>query len=277
MQITIGSDPEFFIRNKNGNIVSAIPLIPETKETKLDFGNGFTAYHDNVTVEGTIPPAYNKNEFVGHLKQLMGYVSSRIGSDYTVAPWASHNFTPDQLLHDDAKQIGCSPFFLSHNRMEAETPTLPDGYRSAGFHVHIGRSDYKNPSDDFLMSGESKFSMINHLDYFLGLPSVIFDNSNESIGRKKIYTQSAGSHRPTPFGVEYRPLSSHCMRDTNLIELIYDLTMVAVDFVKDGNELDIDENMVVEVINTHNVDMARALIEDIYDNETIARINSFAI
>jgi hypothetical protein len=279
INILIGSDPEAFVRHKNTKqIVSAIPLIPESKENKVDCGDGFTLYHDNVAVEGTIPPAETKEQFIGNINKLISLIHDKIGEDYEVAPVASHNFAEDQLKDDDAMQIGCSPFYLSHSLEIAEPPTLPDGYRSAGFHIHIGREDFKNPSCDFIIDPMSKVKLINNLDLFVGIPSVLFDNSPESKSRKGIYTQSAGSHRPCQYGVEYRPLSSNCMRSQELMEFIYDCTMLGIEnTIKNTDFSHIDEQLVVDTINNHDVNSAKSLVGQILSQEYLNRLESFII
>ena len=65
--ITIGSDPEFFVQNKDGKLISSIGVIDGTKDIpkRLKFlGNGFAIQKDNVLGEfkyltGTVQRDFN--------------------------------------------------------------------------------------------------------------------------------------------------------------------------------------------------------------------------
>ncbi len=279
LQLTIGSDPEWFVRNKKtGKIVSSIPLIKNTKHNPINLGDGFTFYTDNVAVEGTIPPAESKEEFIKNLEMLKNKINERLAKhNCEVVPIASNLFAKDQLRDPGANEIGCNPFFLSHSLEMAEPPRLPDGYRSSGFHWHIGRKNYKKlREDEFLIDPMSKAKVINYCDYFVGIASVLFDNSKESISRKSIYTQTSGSHRPTPYGAEYRPLSSNCMRSKELIGLIYDLTLMAVDAANEDKLINVNEGEVVDCINKHQRDVAIRLLPSVVSQDVIKRIMALA-
>jgi len=277
--LTIGSDPEMLIRQKStGRIVSAIPLVKATKLEPIDLGDGYKFYCDNVAVESSIPPADSKEKFLEIIQTMINKMNSRLPEGYEVIPMASHVFDDDQLQDEGAKEIGCSPFWLSHTWEDAEPPQLPGNLRAVGFHIHIGRDDFeKCELTDFLIDGYSKVDVINNMDLFVGIPSIIFDNSKQAQERKTIYNQAAGSHRPTAYGVEYRPLSSDVARSPELLALIYDLTVMAVKHAE-NKELfkNIDEDSVIDCINNHKIDLARELMAQYMSPELIARIESFA-
>lgn len=276
--VNISSDPEFFIKNKNtGEIVSSIPLVKHTKENPADLGDGFLCYSDNVAVECSIPVADSRKDFISLINKTKNKINQFLGEEYEVAPIAAYNFPPSQLNDPGANEIGCSPFFLSHSLEMAMPPELPPGFRSAGFHLHVGRADFKKcGGDDWIIDPMSKVNFINLMDVFVGIPSVIFDNSPESRERKKIYTQLCGSHRPCEYGAEYRPLSSACMRDDNLIGLIYDLTMMAAEHSIIGKEVDVKEEEMVECIDKHNIELADIIINRVFDSEMAGRIREFS-
>ena len=83
--ITVGSDPEFFIIQKYEDAEFPIPayeIIPGTKSDPIDFGNGFKVLIDNVLVEGNIPPANTREEFVNNMRMLKSIIFKHFFSDF---------------------------------------------------------------------------------------------------------------------------------------------------------------------------------------------------
>ncbi len=278
-QLTVGSDPELFLRERSsGKIVSAIPVVKFDKENRIDLKNGFNFYYDNVSVEGNVPPATSKDEFVGNIATLIERIEKHLGGKYEAVPVASHVFPEAELQDEAAQVIGCNPFFLSHSQEVAMPPEFKDGVRASGFHIHLGRADYaKCSGEEFLIDPLSKISVINYMDLFVGVPSIVFDNGEDSRFRKGLYTQSAGAHRPTAYGVEYRPLSASCMRSKELVALIYDLTIAAVEAAQSERSFKgVDDDQVVECINTCDVAAARKIMSKVLTKEQIRQVESFA-
>ena len=73
---TIGSDPEFCIVKGRTNIPSFM-ITDGTKKNPEDFGGGYKILKDNLTVEGNIPPAFNKEEFIENMKTLKQIINDR--------------------------------------------------------------------------------------------------------------------------------------------------------------------------------------------------------
>jgi hypothetical protein len=94
------------------------------------------------------------------------------------------------------------------------------------------------------------------MDMFLGVPSVVKDPDTD---RRSLYGK-AGCFRFTPYGVEYRTLSSYMMKTNQLIGFVYDQTMKAIKACNEGRKL-ISNTVVQRAINESNVELSNHLIE----------------
>jgi uncharacterized protein YdeI (YjbR/CyaY-like superfamily) len=92
------------------------------------------------------------------------------------------------------------------------------------------------------------------------------DASNKE--RKKLYGKSS-EHRPKDEfgGVEYRVLSNYCLRSPRLVDLAYDLTMLAMraEIENKGEEIiqSVDENEVISAINTGSKAKAKKILKQL--------------
>jgi hypothetical protein len=226
--LTTGADPELLLRNrKTKKIVSAIPIVPEGKENPKSLGNGFGMQHDNVLLEFQVPPSKGKKEFIATLSEGLRRVTKVIGKNYELVAQASYIFPKKLLIHQDANVFGCHAEFDAWKMGQVQPPECKTGLRSCGGHIHLGRSDFENPSDPILIDPFSKARVIRLMDIFLGVPFVMLENNDKTNKeRKKLYGR-ASFHRPTPFGCEYRVLTNYWMRSPQLVDLAYDLAMLA--------------------------------------------------
>src|SRR3990167_6437375 len=103
MTITIGSDPEFFLR-RNGRYVSSIGKIGGSKEFPAPLEReGFFIQEDNVAVEFNIPPADEVEKFVASIEWTISHIRDKISPyGYTAAFDASANFDEAELSHPKA-------------------------------------------------------------------------------------------------------------------------------------------------------------------------------
>ena len=98
--------------------------------------------------------------------------------------------------------------------------------------------------------------MVKLLDVFLGIPSVIIDPDKE---RRKLYGK-AGAFRLTKYGFEYRTLSSYMMSKDSILNLIWDLLMLAINF--DGSPNAFDKNQIQYIINESDVEEAKKFLNN---------------
>lgn len=190
--ITIGSDPEFFIQNKDGKLISSIGIIEGTKDipNRLKFlGAGFAIQKDNVLGEFNVPHGYSAKEVSNNISIMKAYISGLLESKGLHPVYAASGvYDDDQLTSDEAKEFGCSPDYNAWTNSINEKPEgTSTNLRSAGMHQHIG---YDNKS------AKRSRDIIKALDVFVGVPSVIIDTDTK---RRSLYGK-AGCFRHTLFG-----------------------------------------------------------------------------
>ena len=221
--ITIGSDPEFFIVDNNGNAFPSFNIFGGTKSTPEDKGDGYAVLKDNVLVEGNIPPAKTKEEYVNSMKTLKYLINSVL----EVAGLKLHNadsmeLKPRYLKHPEANVFGCSAY---KNAWEIGLFTADDltkkRRRSCGNHVHVG---YQLLTDKYTQKQMNRY-IAKAFDYFVTYPSRLHHNDEF---REKYYG-NYGVYRDTQYGNECRALGGYFTGDKYL-EWVYEQTIKAVQF-----------------------------------------------
>lgn len=216
MKLSVGSDPEIFLKDKQGNPITAIGLIGGTKSRPRKTKHG-SVQEDGCAAEFNSLPAYSLEEFIRNHNLILGDLTDILKPlDLELDLYSpSVNFRMDQLNSEQAQTSGCLPDYNAW--MVAENPIV-DLYektlRVAGGHLHIG-FDCNGMAD--------MMSFTKVLDMHLGVPSVILDNDKE---RRELYGK-AGAHRPKfkkkdGFdGIEYRTLSNFWLRSDQLMSWVY--------------------------------------------------------
>ena len=226
---TIGADPEFFIRRKRDGVFVPSSLITSgTKEKPESTGTeGFFVHKDNLTVEGNIPPAWNKEEFVGSmkfLKEIIRTLAEIKGCELVCDDEAV--FKPRFINTEDAKDFGCSNYKIAwaNPAYSYKSPSLCNNIRVAAGHIHIG---YKATDVDGKMSLKYiKQVIARAFDLFLTYPS---DQIKYSKYRRSNYGKY-GAYRETSYGLECRSLGSYFMQDKYL-PWIYDQVVKMFDWL----------------------------------------------
>jgi len=255
-----GADPELMLVSPQGELVSAIGLVPGTKEKPAKVAGG-GIQRDNVMAEFNVDPAATSEEFIHNIRTVLGELA-RVVAPNLLTVRASASFPEQALDNDEARVFGCDPDFdswtLSMNEIDG-TAALAS-FRSAGGHFHVGK---KEAVAEMLDDPYGKVEVVKMLDVFLGIPSVILDPDPTSKARRALYGR-AGAHRPKDYGVEYRALGNFWLRSPELVDLIYHLADRAVALCLEGESHKIVEaigaNRIQEIINTSNKRKARNTI-----------------
>lgn len=249
--ILVGSDPELFITSINGDLISSCGLIGGTKENPRPIDKaGCAVQEDNVAVEFNIPPAKTREEFTESLNYVLDYLSDFLHKkDLVLSCSASAVFPKDQLKDPRALVFGCDPDYNAWTGKENPKPNAKNAaLRSCGGHVHVG---FDKPSK------ETVDTLMQTLDLFLGVPSVLYD---EDTARRQLYGK-AGSFRYKPYGGEYRTLSNWWVKQTDFMEYVYDQVHRAVAFLNSGTTITrSDAKYIRKAINTSDKTMAEALM-----------------
>ncbi len=244
----LGADPEVFMTNVNGQLVSAIGRVPGTKWEPFqlkDMPEGFTIQQDNVALEFGIPPADSKEQYVSHIKSVRNAGLTFL-KNVQFSPLSCAIFPDEEMRHPAAHQFGCEPDFNAWTGKMNHKPEPPHPFmRSAGGHVHVETKLPKKP-------------VVQAMDLFLSVPAVLMDKGEE---RKKLYG-TAGAHRPKPYGVEYRTLSNFWIFDDVLIEWVWRNTERALDSVRKRIRYNDIGGVIVSCINNNDKPLAKQLIKE---------------
>lgn len=225
--LTLGSDPEMFVRTNAGVITSVAGLLGCTKDDKKEFGN-VRLQEDNVLVEFDIDPA---SDFKGFNTMLLKGMKE---SEKLITPLgmqlakgiSSHIYTPEEIFsfHERALEFGCSADFNGLTGEQNPRPCADNmGLRSAGGHIHFGFDE------TFDVSFENQTYMTVMCDFFLGLPSLLLDDDTR---RRELYGK-AGTIRYKKYGIEYRTLSNFWIFDELLRQWAWDQSNKAYKFAQD--------------------------------------------
>lgn len=218
--ITIGADPEFFIRRVDTGAPHPIcGLLGGTKGKPLPIGP-YGAQEDNVMAEYNIPPVTSSYAFAEYIhggrQAIVAELDRKFPGEYTADDACARLF-PHQLLRSEQAQVfGCSPDFDSYAAGSPHQPVDRDGLRNAdgewrfcGGHVHLG---FKHMIADKFPD----YVVALFADVYLGLPLVRYDGQ----GRRRSYYGTPGRYRPTKWGIEYRPLSNKWTFDIGLTDTV---------------------------------------------------------
>jgi len=203
---TLGGDPEVFLVDGSGQLVSSIGRIGGDKGNGVPISEQSKRYkwlEDNVSVEFNFPASANSTSFHRHVRDMITYAKEALRKqrlNIKILPHAE--FPRYQLLHDKAQVFGCEPDFEAYTFKDnkAPEPRIVDvgsikNERFAGGHIHLGfNNKHKIPAHAVAIL----------CDMYLGLPSVCLDDQGP---RREVYGR-AGLYRPKPYGIEYRTMSN---------------------------------------------------------------------
>lgn len=254
-ELTIGSDPEFSLQTKTGEIVSAIGLIKGTKDKPYPMDiKGFAMQVDNVNCEYNIPPVRTAEEFDNALQHGINYIQKYVLPENVIPCFDASKFFPEELLDNDiAREFGCTPSINAWLEEINPSPSPAGNLRSCGFHIHVG---YKTNVEDIML----KFDIVRAMDLFLTVPSMIIDPDTE---RRKLYGK-AGEMRMTNYGLEGRTLSSYFNSCSELRKWCFNQTMLAIDYVNNNPTIEANSELgqkIQDCINNDDKNLAYELID----------------
>lgn len=252
-EFLVGTDPEMFlVSQKTGKVKSAVRVIPGTKEKPhkiKEFGEGFAVQTDNILAEFNVPPANNQVAFVRNILKMQQHIKEMAQAknpDLDIKCMASAHVPKSELRSKQAKAFGCDPDYNVYTGEQNEVLRVPDSdLRSAGMHIHLGYNG--NSIDNSLI-------ILRYFDLYLGVPSVLIDPDTE---RRSLYGK-AGCFRLTPYGLEYRSLSSYMMKDEKMLAWVWNQVINAITAYNRRRDLPRPEH-VIESINTNNKRLAKDL------------------
>lgn len=225
MKLTIGADPEVFVKLGSGKFISGHVFECGTKSNPMPVANGHVQV-DGMALEFNVKPSETKSEFVNStirvIKDLTALVQAKEhGATLAAIPCCDFGEEYIKSVPLEASQLGCNPDF---NAYSGETNPIPDAnmpFRTGSGHVHIGWTTNKDPMDPEHYA--QCRALVKELDYYLGLPSLLWDADNR---RRELYGQ-AGAFRPKNYGLEYRVLSNAWLKRRDLMEFVFERAQTA--------------------------------------------------
>ena len=227
MKFLLGSDPEAFIVNTaTKQPVSSRRFTTGTKVNPEDMGGGYALLNDNILIEGNVPPAATKEEFVANMTQLWDMMDGR--AKQRLAHLENHDcmaISDAVMQTPEAKEFGCSSFRDAWNEnIEIETPQLNGNMRPAGCHIHIGLDD---------ASESLKMAVVRAFDLFVTLPAIEISGMNY---RTSNLYGILGACRIKSYGVEARSLGGQFF-NPQYFGWIYDCAEMAINFAYHNEEI----------------------------------------
>lgn len=234
-----GADPELMVCSPAGDLTSAIPLIPGTKQKPTPVECG-AIQHDNVMAEFNVNPSGTSEEFEHNTREVLRELARFVRPNRLLAQ-ASADYPTSALDSEEAQAFGCDPDYDSWSLMmnEFDSTKALAKFRSAGGHFHVG---YKDPTKEMLSDPYGKVEVVKMLDVFQGIPSILLDPDPTAPKRRSLYGK-AGAHRPKDYGVEYRALGNFWVRSPALLHLMYELAHTAVELTLQGESRKIVESV----------------------------------
>lgn len=284
--ILIGSDPELFVVDGSGVIIPAFLFLPDKKGIPKDdlaellhrydddaisraklkarpwYGGASPSYWDGFQAEWNMEPRTCHEEIVDryhHGLRKLRAAALATNPEAKLTYKCALPIPPEMMAatHQDYYTFGCSPSRNAYDEspMRVEEPqTLL--WRFAGCHVHHGM-----PKE--LRTVEEVERRVRGMDRVMGPIMTSLLAGLEQQERRLFYGR-AGEYRMPAHGMEYRvpssamlvhPLAAHIILDG----LRYASTLAY--FGADEHHFDIKSEEAREVLNSLNVDLARALIK----------------
>lgn len=254
MEILVGCDPEVFVK-QGGVFKSAYGLIQGDKENPQKVNRGAVQV-DGMALEFNIDPAHSEDEFCLNVQDVFNTMKLMV-PDYEVVAVPVAHFDPEYIKNQPAKalELGCDPDFNAWMNAVNNKPNGNRPMRTASGHVHIGWTNGADTAD--FTHIEMCNAVIRQMDFFLGLPSLSYDDDQE---RREMYGK-AGCCRYKPYGTEYRTLSNAWLKSEALMRWVYRNTLAGMNELIKGNVLADKYGDIQELINTGNKKEAMKIIK----------------
>lgn len=278
----LGGDPEFFVADKKaGKILSASDFFPgkekpiiitENLAGKMADTYPSKLFFDGIQAEIAPTPTACREYLVDNYRACLKAAYDIVDktSKMLMRPSVKVQRAVIDNAHPEARIFGCAPDFNAYtcgvNTCAMDASKHP--FRYAGGHIHLGVSSVylKKDSPEYLIAKteQGHLGTIKMLDLFVGVLSVLLDNSPASTRRRSKYGK-AGCFRPTPYGVEYRTMSCFWLKSPMLVSLMYGMARLAWNVRINGEDdrvrklIGCDEETVRGIIDESDVVAARKL------------------
>lgn len=232
VEFLIGADPELFVRDRDGNLVSAYGMIPGTKSDPFEVEGGAVQV-DGMALEFNINPAKTAKEFNDNIVNVLRQLKEMIpnGYEFDFSPVAQFGGEYIKSQPDEARELGCDPDFSAYTGKPNPKPSADYEFRTASGHIHIG---WTNAQDINVPEHIEACQMaVKQLDCVLGIPSRRWDKDRV---RSTMYGK-LGAYRPKHYGVEYRTLSNSWVNHEDRRLFVFNTAMKSMEALMAANRI----------------------------------------
>lgn len=235
-KITIGCDPELFVKNDKGVIVSCEEFLPGTKDEPFKVKHGAIQV-DGISAEFNIDPVESEDEFIHNIREVLKQLRTMLPAGYKLlaTPDVGLPITKFNALPPKSKELGCDPDFQVNRLLVRQRPPWKRYFDASGKpffcgsgHIHVGWTSGESVTDEQHLA-DCK-TIVNYLDFGVSNFLVNFDSGYVRPG----WYGQKGVFRPKPYGVEYRTPSNVWLRNENLARTVYRQTMTSVEMAMEG-------------------------------------------
>jgi hypothetical protein len=250
----VGSDPELFFTDKDGEVVPSVQILGESK-IGLVHQDGFqfelnpspnTCRQSAATGIGL---ALRAARDIATGKNLN--IDFSVGKTIGLKAWKSAG--------RDVRRFGCNPTKNIYEPKFKRPTGILIKHRSGAGHIHLQLGATAKRKTE---------NLVKLLDIFVGNTCVLIDRDPSNITRRKYYGQ-AGEYREKSYGIEYRVPSNFWMRGYILWSMVAGLSRNAIGIVEVNKDEELlarfDMNKVKKAINENDYDLALENFEVLKD------------
>lgn len=253
-KVLIGTDPELFVKDKNGVFFSGHDLIPGDKRSPFRVNKGAIQV-DGVALEFNTEPASTKEEFCENISEVIAQMTDiykKVRPDLDIAIEPTATFDPDYFfsLPQEALLLGCEPDFSAYTGKPNKKPKTTEPFRTGSGHIHVGFGRFKHKTPEHM---SLCCALVRQLDAVLFLSSLLWDDDQK---RRELYGK-IGAFRPKTYGLEYRPMSNRYLSRRAIQEFVFEAAVKATEDFLDGVIYEYENfvfNMIYSINEGHTPD-----------------------
>lgn len=224
MKLTVGADPEVFVRDLKTHRHYSAHEFPCGDKWKPRRTKNGSVQIDGTALEFNVRPSKTKKDFIRNVNKVMGdleTIAYRHDPNCVLSFVPYVNFGHEYLntLPQQYRVLGCNMDYNAYTKAPNPPPDADLPIRTAAGHVHLGWGKFPETPEHFQLCCE----LAKELDFYLGLPSLKWDPDPH---RRELYGK-AGSFRPKAYGMEYRVLSNRWVEWPELCGYVFTATKTA--------------------------------------------------
>jgi Phage phiEco32-like COOH.NH2 ligase-type 2 len=262
----IGSDPEIFVVDGDGEIIPAFKFLPD-KAKPVKSGYGETIYWDGFQAEFTTVAGGCLAYHCDSIHYGLRTVYEQAQKHNKKARLSLHSVLPvdPELLasgKDEHIEFGCMPSKNIYGMDGLKKSGRDVPFRFAGGHIHFGPTPLRYGDNGAKVIENTIPEIVKALDAILGVSCVsLFADWDNPV--RRAYYGLPGEYRTPKHGLEYRSLSNAWLCHPVVMHLVFDLARRALAVGHNGlrHHWDASEDETITAVQTHDVGLARKILE----------------